>query len=356
MSKWVFDTRTLELVAQESIGRIRRSNRNKKTAPMTSLKPTNTPSPSDRKEDAKKEVEPPLHACIDVEAFGNAYGYPVVALGLAYGRSVNDIKKRRFTFMDRVNGMPMERRCYEEFWSKQPALFKEIQNDMNKITSPIEQQWQEFVMMVDWLHAQDSRIAWVSDNPSYDLGKTDYHVYQSTDIPGMRVGRAGVRFGPNGEYRKVKDPTQRVKALGPEQENKLRGLANTVCKHDHRPENDAHHILALHFFVEDAIRAHLKETADLKKLVAELEEEVKLLRELQRGVPAMKASTAAAITGPTRPPTPRPEPKAALSTSATVDAFEASAENADEALDRVMFTLQSSGNGCNHRSLDGFPL
>lgn len=180
------------------------------------------------------------YVAVDVEKKGNGFAYPVIQVGVAWGTGLGDIATRSFCFDYRSVGF--ERRCYDEYWSKQLALLARIGREA---VEP-GQQWPAFVEFWNVTFGADAVI--VSDNPAYDLAAIDFHVWEW-------CRRFPIRNTAVGGYREVHDPSERDHALPSDVRAAIRARAAALAPHDHWAENDAKHILTHYFLVRDEVAA-----------------------------------------------------------------------------------------------------
>lgn len=164
------------------------------------------------------------------------------------GASLHDLDtgKKLAGFNSYVNrkGYEWEERCVEEFWKKNPKLYKETLEETEKATmSPYE----VIAEFIEWAQQKvgDNDCYLISDNVAYDIALLRYFStidimyifgkYQSVrDISSAYVGMAMLQ-------EKVKCTSQtsgkRMKALTYLTDKK--DFPDFGVTHDHNPENDA---------------------------------------------------------------------------------------------------------------------
>lgn len=159
------------------------------------------------------------------------------------GSSIEHIVSASFCM--NVEGGEWEERCVREFWSKYPAILSRIKT----AAQPTADAWREFMKLLDSFEKSGKIITIISDNPAYDLTAIDYNLF-------IRDREFGVRYNKDGTgYRKVADPSERIKGVSDASRKKITDRLNKEFAHTHWAADDARHILATYFLVQDALRA-----------------------------------------------------------------------------------------------------
>jgi hypothetical protein len=179
-------------------------------------------------------VKETVYVAFDIEAGGSGYQHPVIAVGVCHG-TVGDYKRKRWCI--RFNANTFEKRCVDEFWSKNQNILGIIEREaMDEDVA-----WKEIADFIDSLEllypASTYRIKFVSDNPAYDIARIDYMLY-------VKRGRLPLRYTTEGKYRSISDPSEQVKGLPPAQRAVMDELVTSAknrasVSHTHLPDDDA---------------------------------------------------------------------------------------------------------------------
>ena len=191
----------------------------------------------------------------DIEAKGCAFENPVIQIGAAWGTNLKDIQSRSWCFDYRDR--PMEKRCWDDFWSQNQATYERIVREGKAAGDPAAQ-WKSFARFLQDMykyHSETSELELVSDNPAFDLTRIDQHLKEE------KVKDAGVRYGPGNAYLSVVDPTEQIKGLGVVGAHRVRRAALELKPHTHWAPDDAENILVMRFLVRDAIRRRDEQVA-----------------------------------------------------------------------------------------------
>lgn len=178
---------------------------------------------------------------IDIEKSGAMpLVHPIVSIGVCVGDEAGTvIEKRRFNF--KVNwkseqlGGDFEDRCWEEFWSKQPqGLIRLLQEDAQEPRECMKQ-------FEQWLNGLEDRfkntkIKFLSDNPSFDIGAIDVYLDRY-------CSRLPMRYSSTKKYRGIDNPSDMLEVFPSEKVKEWTKLfVDPNVSHDHDPANDAEHI------------------------------------------------------------------------------------------------------------------
>lgn len=141
-----------------------------------------------------------MYVALDIESFGPRLDDPVVAIGYVVGDESGHIKESGVICIE-ADVKQIEQQCYDQFWVHQQALLKRIQE--HAIPSP--DAWFTFKEWIDGLETKypDDTIIFLSDNPVYDIGKLDFHLYMYTQ-------RAPLRYTTLLKYRSIEDPSEQL--------------------------------------------------------------------------------------------------------------------------------------------------
>jgi len=192
-----------------------------------------------------------IYLAIDVEKKGAKFEHPVIQIGVAWGTSLSSMEKGSFCFD--YKDKPFEQRCFDEFWSKQDAVYKRI---CAEAVEPAEQ-WRTFKAFLDTLELSGDKVEIISDNPAYDVEAIDYHLNEE-------LGRQGLRYSSGMKYRCVHDSSERVKGLPAHYAEAIEKKAQSLAKHTHWAADDAEYIL-VHFFLTKTVIDTLREAEDKVK-------------------------------------------------------------------------------------------
>lgn len=192
---------------------------------------------------------------IDIEGEGDDFQNPIIAIGSCFGPADGSWPREKLIrFRGNLAPLPgqvLEKRCYDEFWSKNLDVYNEIK----KAQRPAEEVMEKFLSHVQQLVAIyedgeiNGKIKIVTDCPDYDLGRL--HVLgriQTQTWPGP------IRHLGSPQRHNQVDPGERLDALNlrDECDKWINAKFHGVVLHDHRPERDAEHsyyqMIFLHLF------------------------------------------------------------------------------------------------------------
>ena len=178
-----------------------------------------------------------LYVAVDIEKKGAGFEHDVLQLGIAYGTHIGDIKTIGFCFEEKG---PFEKRCEQEFWSKNKELLERIRKEP-KVT------WGEFRVWLLGLELRKLKVEFVSDNPAYDIAAVDYCLFTQA------ASRLPMRYTTDGQYRNISDPSEQMKGLSRAVQQLIITEAGKLAPHTHWAPDDAKHILVSFFLVKEAI-------------------------------------------------------------------------------------------------------
>ena len=189
-----------------------------------------------------------LPVAVDIEKRGPSAEHSINAVGFAYRcPRTQRIVKRAFYF--KGNDAGFQRKTQDEFWSRYPDLLRFIEERAADSAS----EWKRVDQWLDEL-ARDAKtdgyeVLWVSDNPAYDVGAIDAELLEY-------LRRLPLRYDSEGEYRRVRDTTAALYALGSATAERIKKLvADTGASHTHHPEDDAEVILRTHLLTQALVDA-----------------------------------------------------------------------------------------------------
>ena len=180
---------------------------------------------------------------VDIEAAGPRPEFPIIAIGVVIGdEKGNVIAKRKF-----CNAVPrdqFEKKCWDEFWSKNIASLEIIEKATAESStySGMIHDFHQFLFGFQLRHGPFGRkhqntvkFRFVSDNPAYDIGSINLEFYKC----GINCSLATM-FD---DYVPTDDPSEQVACLTPSQSAFVNSFVKT--KHTHDPEDDAAEIYEL---------------------------------------------------------------------------------------------------------------
>jgi len=130
-----------------------------------------------------------------------------------------------------------EKRCCDEFWSKQP---QEIVDACKRNPDPLHPYlgWQEVRLFVDGLEERfpDRKVKFLTDNASFDIAAIDYGLEKY-------CGRYPMRYSTDNKYRSVIGADDMFDMIPEPHKSAYNAEIKAIVQHDHDPCNDAHHIL-----------------------------------------------------------------------------------------------------------------
>lgn len=185
------------------------------------------------------------YLAIDIEATGDSLFNTVNAIGVVVGPVMGAPRDALTRF--RVNLRPLpgdtdDPLCMREFWSKNAAVWQEIQAtavDAREAMLRLLAFCLQMVAVIEDDPAVGGRIEILSDCADFDLGRLQYLGEAAT-----KTWPGGIRtLGKPGTRRSLSDPTERIGALklwDAWKEWKARNVPGIV--HDHRPDNDAEYM------------------------------------------------------------------------------------------------------------------
>ena len=183
---------------------------------------------------------------IDIEATGDRFNNPVIAIGTCFGPVDGSWPRNKLIkFRGNLKPLPGDEHdplCMSEFWAKHPRVYDEIAagaEDAAVVMTKLLAHCQELVAAYeDNPDAKGGKIKLVSDCPDFDLGRLHYLGEVATKTwptPLRNLGKPNARHGQA-------DPSERLDATGQWDVCEAwiqRNVPGVV--HDHRPENDAEH-------------------------------------------------------------------------------------------------------------------
>lgn len=136
-----------------------------------------------------------------------------------------------------INYGEFEKRCWDEFWSKQPkSVFDSCISPPPEYTIEVARGIKTFLDDLEEKYPEDSyKIKFLTDNASFDTASLDYLLEKHTE-------RAPMRYSKSGKYRSVISADDMFDMLPSEIKKKAEEEMDKIVKHDHDPINDAHHI------------------------------------------------------------------------------------------------------------------
>lgn len=201
--------------------------------------------------DAKSDSRP-LIVAVDVEKKGSGFQHPIINVGVAWGKSIDTIQSASFCF-DYKN-IAFEKRCYDQFWSKNLQVLKRIEES----AKDPEMEWKRFDDLLKQFEKQGTEVEFESDNPAYDIEAIDFHLF-------AELGRLPMRYTTQGEYRSIGDSSERIKALPEVWKSYIDQRAQKIVTATHWAEDDARNILVRRFLTDQVVTLRNEAAIDLDK-------------------------------------------------------------------------------------------
>lgn len=126
-----------------------------------------------------------------------------------------------------------EKRCWDEFWSKQP---ESLINNLKENAVPQTEGFLRFSDFLDQLETKYKKVVFLSDNAEFDIGSLNV---------GLEIycGRGPLRYTSAGKYRSIMPPDDLLESLDSNLQTKLvEKYITPYVVHDHDPSNDAEYI------------------------------------------------------------------------------------------------------------------
>jgi hypothetical protein len=196
-----------------------------------------------------------VYCCIDLELGTNEM---VTGIGMfAADSDMNTLVKKRW-WLEIPKGEKIDDRTMREFWEKNKPVYRE----MIKEGKPEDVQIKDFVSEFDGLAKkygiEERDIELFGDNPEVDFGRLTEYIKRQCGPQ-----RGPIRFTTTGQYRSITDYGDAMWYMGVHKE--IEELVNSVQKHDHFPDNDAHHNFLSHM-IEMKFMDMIKEKIGEEKL------------------------------------------------------------------------------------------
>jgi len=193
--------------------------------------------------------KPSVVISLDIEARGQGpKRHGIMAIGVCVG-SANEEKVLEKTRYD-IKALPdqtMEKRCWDQFWSKHQDIFDTITADAQDAKTQIV----AFRALLDKWHKNSDSVYIVSDNPGFDFGMINYYLDYFA-LPTLN-------YGHDGNYINTHDADSYGRGVMKQGFGSQWFSNSSACKHfnlqlnpddhNHMPENDAEFIYRLHFQV-----------------------------------------------------------------------------------------------------------
>ncbi len=181
-----------------------------------------------------------VYVAFDIEAGGPGFDHPIVSVGVCHGTS-EKYTKARWSF--KVDVAQFEKRCYDEFWSKQGELLESL----SKEAEAQESKWESILAFIDGLEvmypSETHKVVFVSDNPAYDISRIDYMLY-------TKFKRLPLRYTTDGKYRRISDPSEQMKFF--KHRSQLNGFVREKnATHTHFPDDDAEVMFLQQVFLDE---------------------------------------------------------------------------------------------------------
>lgn len=192
---------------------------------------------------------PRLYVAVDIETKGVSLDHETIQIGWAWGTKLDDIQCSHVCIK---STKPFEQRCLDEFWNandENKATLKRIEKEAVDAYSA----WVLFAQTLDSFKRMSDDVRILSDNPSFDIARIDYDLFTRVGEDGKRLCEFGMRRACNDEYYKIGDPSAMIKGLPKATRTEITSRLTKEFPHTHWAPNDAAHILAMHFLVQEAV-------------------------------------------------------------------------------------------------------
>jgi hypothetical protein len=203
------------------------------------------------------DTEEGIIVSVDTEALSEV---DINAIGIHVGtKQGKTLLKRKWWI--KVDASRISKRCKEEFWDKNPELWKEYEENARDE----KEQILSFVECYDSLSktfgVPEKKIELISDNPAFDYGLLTRLVEKHTN-------RYPLRYTTDGKYRSINDIGEVAWYIGIS--DIVKEGSGSIQVHDHSPDDDAENIWLSHLITS---RATEKIKVELGKRIRELAQE-----------------------------------------------------------------------------------
>ena len=205
--------------------------------------------------------EEKFYFSLDIEAVSNTC---VVGIGLFVGDSSGEQRFKRAWWLN-FDEKDKDEGCWNEFWlnpdnkEASRALMSQGENPSTQVMRFLSV-WNGLPTV---LGVKEEDIKLISDNPEFDFGRLDSFIASLCDR------KDPLRYTLDGKYRSITDFGEPLKFL--KVDSILSQKADLIQKHNHCPENDAHHHFLMHLMAKELkklIQVHLKDQINALALKA----------------------------------------------------------------------------------------
>lgn len=182
---------------------------------------------------------------VDIEKTGSTFNHPCCSVGFYVsdldGKKLQTLKVNLWVDWpvitnDKLDYRDFEPRCWDEFWSKQPA---DILEKAQQECIPQAIGWKKICNFIDTLEvlypSDTHKIVFATDNASFDIANIDYNLLRY-------CSRMPMRYTKTENYRSIVAADDMFDMLPAEIRNKERKLIDEQVTHDHDCINDAKYI------------------------------------------------------------------------------------------------------------------
>ncbi len=187
-----------------------------------------------------------VFVAFDIEKAGQMpLGHPVISIGYCVGDlHGNVLEKDKINLQvnwpvldEKTNAIVdyghFEKRCWDEFWSKQPSTLIE---NLKVGAMPQALGFMKFATWLNGLETKYSKVKFLSDNAEFDIGTLNVNLERYCN-------RGPLRYTTTGKYRSILPPDDLLDTLDAETVKELTAKHITpYVVHDHDPSNDAEFI------------------------------------------------------------------------------------------------------------------
>lgn len=186
-----------------------------------------------------KMPEKKYFIAVDIELLDNVH---VNAVGVAISTPDGKLKEKRIWWIkvseeSGQNPLLQRDRCIKDFWEKNEELYKTWKvkgGDEAEVIKDLVNFWDSRATEYG---VSEEEIRLVSDNPETDYGRLTPYLEK-------HCNRQGLRFTKDGTYRSIDSIDDALWYVGIF--DIIKNQADKFVKHDHFPDNDAHHILLMY--------------------------------------------------------------------------------------------------------------
>jgi hypothetical protein len=204
-----------------------------------------SPTKKSRKTVEDSGTQKKYFLAVDIERTGPDFNHGILAIGVCFGKWNGEIIEQRAFCSPVPPSEKFDKKCFDEFWSKHPAVLERINKESSEEMIPKFHAW---LVSLESKYGPFGRkfresvvFKLVSDNPAYDIGMINLEFFKH----GFSRSMAEM-FS---DYVPTDDPSEQVRGLTSGE--KVSVYAAVTAEHDHWPANDATHIFQQRCAVEE---------------------------------------------------------------------------------------------------------